>query len=147
MNQHPPLANTITLGVQDISVEREFYRQLGWPLLLDSEDFVVFELRGALLALFPFEQLAADARAKPDPGSGGIRFSVIIVADGPEDLDHITEAARRAGGRVTKAPADAEFFPGRSTYFADPEGNFWEVAWMPQDNPVVDAARRAASGG
>ena len=33
---------------------------------------------------------------------------------------------------------------GRDAYFADPEGNYWEVAWAAEDNPVTAAARRAA---
>jgi hypothetical protein len=45
---------------------------------------------------------------------------------------------------VTKEPTDAEFFEGRDAYFADPEGNYWEVAWAARDNPVTAAARRAA---
>jgi hypothetical protein len=45
---------------------------------------------------------------------------------------------------VTKEPTDAEFFEGRDAYFADPEGNYWEIAWARADNPVVAAARRAA---
>lgn len=52
MNQELPLANIITLGVSDVAGERDFYRRLGCPLVLDTEEFVVFELRGALLALF-----------------------------------------------------------------------------------------------
>ena len=39
---------------------------------------------------------------------------------------------------------DAEFFVGRDAYFADPEGNYWEIACAPPDNPVVAASRRAA---
>jgi hypothetical protein len=46
---------------------------------------------------------------------------------------------------VTKEPTDAEFFQGRDAYFADPEGNYWEIAWAPDTDPVVAAARRAAS--
>ena len=51
---------------------------------------------------------------------------------------------RQAGGKLTKNPIDAEFFVGRDAYFADPEGNYWEIAWAGPDNPVVAAARRAA---
>ena len=58
MASQPPLANIITLGVHDLARERGFYQQLGWPIVLDSDDFIVFELRGALLALFPLDQLA-----------------------------------------------------------------------------------------
>ena len=112
--------------------------------MLDSEDFVVFELRGALLALFPVEKLAADAQAEPEIGQGGIRFNIIITVDAPDEVDALAETVRRAGGRFTKPPTDAEFFVGRDAYFVDPEGNYWEIACAPPDNPVVAASRRAA---
>jgi uncharacterized protein len=139
-----PLANVLTLGVTDFSMERDFYRRMHWPQVVDSEDFAVFELRGALLALFPIEKLAVDARTRPEVGNGGIRFSVIINADEPDDVNELTERARAAGATITKEPVEADFFTGRDAYFSDPEGNFWEVAWAPGDNPVVAAARRAA---
>ena len=144
MNQQLPLANVITLGVRDFARAREFYRQLGWPHAFDSDTFTVFEMRGALLALFGIDQLGTDARATPEPGQGGIRSSVIIIVDRPEDVDALVQHAREAGATVTKEPTDAEFFEGRDAYFADPEGNYWEIAWAPDSNPVVAAARRAA---
>lgn len=139
-----PLANTFTLGVEDLPREREFYRGLGWRTAFDGDDFVVFELRGALLALFPLEKLARDGQAPAGLGRGGIRFSIIISVDAPGDVDRVIESARRAGARVTKEPGDGVFFDGRDAYFADPEDNFWEVAWAAQDNPVSAAGRRAA---
>ena len=139
-----PLGNIITLGVQNFEVQRAFYRRLGWPQAFDSDDFAVFELRGALLALFPVDKLAADSQAQPEPGRGGIRFSIIITVDKPEEVDALAERAHQAGARLTKAPTDAEFFEGRDAYFADPEGNYWEIAWAASDNPVSAAARRAA---
>jgi hypothetical protein len=36
------------LGVQNFGAQRDFYRRLGWPQAFDSDDFAVFELRGAL---------------------------------------------------------------------------------------------------
>jgi predicted lactoylglutathione lyase len=140
----PPLANTITLGVQNFSAQRDFYRRLGWPQAFDSDDFAVFELRGALLALFPVEKLADDSHSQPELGRGGIRFSIIISVDKPADVDELAARVRQAGGKLTKDPVDAEFFAGRDAYFADPEGNFWEIACAPPDNPVVIASRRAA---
>ena len=53
MASQPPLANIVTLGVHDLARERGFYQRLGWPIVLDSDDFIVFELRRVLLALFP----------------------------------------------------------------------------------------------
>ncbi|HET9596916.1 MAG TPA: VOC family protein [Anaeromyxobacteraceae bacterium] len=138
------MANIITLGVRNFDAQRDFYRRLGWPQAFDSEDFTVFELRGALLALFPVDKLAADGHAEPELGRGGIRFSVIIGVERPEDVDELAARVRRAGGKLTKAPVDAEFFVGRDAYFSDPEGNFWEIAYAPPDNPVVAASRRAA---
>ena len=144
MNTAAPLANTITLGVQDVQRERAFYQALGWPVAFDSDDFVVFELRGAVLALFPVEKLAVDGRAEPEVGRGGIRFSIIISVDAPEDVDALAERVRAAGGRLTKPPVAPEFFEGRDAYFSDPEGNFWEIAYAPAHNPVVAVSRRAA---
>lgn len=140
----PPLANTVTLGVRDFDAQRNFYRRLGWPQAFDSDDFAVFELRGAVLALFPVDKLAADSRAQPELGGGGIRFNIIISVESPQEVDELADRVRRAGGTLTKEPVDAEFFVGRDAYFSDPEGNYWEIAWAPPDNPVVAASRRAA---
>ena len=142
--QSLPLANIVTLGVQNFDAQRAFYQRLGWPLAFDSDDFAVFELRGALLALFPGEKLAADAHAQPEPRHGGIRFSIIISVDRPEDVDEFAARVREAGGTLTKGPVDAEFFKGRDAYFSDPEGNFWEIACASSDNPVTAASLRAA---
>ena len=142
-----PLANVITLGVHDLARMRAFYRALGWPVVTDDGDLCAFELRGAVLALFPAAKLAADGRAAADAEPAerrGLRFTLGVMAERREEVDALAARAERAGARVTKAPEDAEFFEGRSCYFADPEGNFWEVAWAPPDNPIVAAARRAA---
>jgi len=133
-----------TLGVRDFGAQRGFYGRLGWPMVLDSDDFAVFELRGALLALFPIEKLAADANTFEDRGNGGIRCSIIVSVDDRAEVDLLAERVREAGGTFSKEPTDAEFFDGRDAYFRDPEGNFWEIAWASPDNPVVVAARRAA---
>jgi predicted lactoylglutathione lyase len=144
MVPQPPLANVITLGVHDLARERDFYRQLGWPIVLDTDDFVVFELRGAVLALFPRDQLARDAQVHAAEPGTGIRSSGIITVQRADEVDELAGHARAAGATLTKEPTTAEFFEGRDAYFADPEGNYWEVAWTPVDNPVTAAARRAA---
>jgi uncharacterized protein len=140
----PPLANIVTLGVRDFGAQRDFYRRLGWPQAFDSDDFAVFELRGALLALFPVDKLEIDARAEPEAGGRGIGFAIIISVDSADEVDELADRVRQAGGTLTKEPVDAEFFAGRDSYFADPEGNYWEIAWASAHNPVSAAARRAA---
>jgi predicted lactoylglutathione lyase len=147
MNTPAPLANLITLGARDLPTMRTFYQALGWPQIMADDEFVVFELRGLVLALFPLAKLAQDGNTAADPGTGGIRFTIGLMVDSAEEVDRLTEHMRAAGARVTKEPVDAEFFTGRSAYLCDPEGNFFEITWadMP-DNPVLVAARRAAGG-
>ena len=139
-----PLANVFTLGAVDFSRLRAFYQALDWPQVVDDDEFAAFELRGAVLALFPRAKLAADGRVEPSPDSR-LRFTVGVMADSREDVDSIVAQMRAAGATVTKEPEDAEHFEGRSAYLSDPEGNFWEVAWAPDDNPIAAAAKRAAS--
>jgi uncharacterized protein len=140
-----PLANLITLGARDLPTLRNFYRALGWPQIMDDGEFVAFELRGIVLALFPLAQLARDGNTEPEPSTGGIRSTIGIMVDTAEDVDRLTEQMRAAGARVTKEPVDAEFFTGRSAYLCDPEGNYFEIAWTDApDNPVSVATRRAA---
>jgi predicted lactoylglutathione lyase len=144
MNASAPLANLITLGARDLPTLRDFYRALGWPQIMDDGEFVAFELRGIVLALFPLAQLARDGHTEPEPGTGGIRFTIGVNVDTADEVDQLTEHMRNAGARVTKEPVDAEFFTGRSAYLCDPEGNYFEIAWAESDNPVLVAARRAA---
>jgi len=114
---HPPLANTVTSGVQDFSRQRDLCQRLGWPVVFESDGFTVVQLRGAVLALFQLGQLARDAHAQPGPIRAGIRSAVIITVDRPGDLDELASRARAAGATITKKPTDAEFFDGRDAYF------------------------------
>ena len=47
-----------------------------------------------------------------------------------DQVDAVLAEAQTAGARIVK-PAQDAFWGGRSAYFADPEGNLWEVAWAP----------------
>jgi predicted lactoylglutathione lyase len=140
----PARASVITVGAHDFAALRDFYRALGWPLAEDLEDYAAFALRGAEFAVFPRPKLAHDAQAEPAGPERGLRFTISMIVDRPEQVDVTIDAVRKAGGRITKEPVDGQFFVGRSAYFADPEDNYWEVAWAPDDNAVVAATRRGA---
>jgi predicted lactoylglutathione lyase len=123
---------------------RDFYSALGWRIAAEAEDFCGFELRGAVLALFPWEKLAADGNAEPASPQTGMRgFTLAITVDYPEQVDEIIAEVERAGGRVSKPPTVPEEFEGRHAYFADPEENYWEVAYSAGDGPMMQAIRRA----
>ncbi|MEX2252804.1 MAG: VOC family protein [Thermoleophilaceae bacterium] len=140
----PGRLTVVTIGVRDLASLREFYKRLGWEAVIELEDDVtVFGLRGAILALFPIDQLADDGRVEAAAPTGGIAASLAVNVDERDQVDEALEAARAAGARVTKEPVDAEW-GGRTAYFADPEDNYWEIAWVPPDSNMAAAIARAS---
>jgi predicted lactoylglutathione lyase len=138
-----PLGNVFTLGALDFERMRGFYGALGWPQVSDDADFAAFQLEGAVLGIFDAGSLARDARLPIDGARSGVRFSIAIIADKPDEVDRLVARFREAGATITKEATDGEFFEGRDAYLADPEGNVWEIAWAPDDNPITAASRRA----
>lgn len=140
----PARLNVVTLGARDFPRLRSFYGALGWKVAIEAEDFCAFELRGALLALFPWNRLAGDAEAEAAPPTPGMRgFSLGINVDQPEEVDEIISTVEQAGATVTKPPSEPAEFEGRHAYFADPEENYWEVVCLKGDGPGQQAIRRA----
>ena len=103
----------ITVGVQDFAAQRDFCRRLGWPQAFDSDDFAVFELRGALLALFPWTSWPPTPIQTPSrPGAESAPASSSTLTNPPR-WTKWAERACQAGATITKEPVDAEFFTGR----------------------------------
>jgi uncharacterized protein len=124
-----PYVSVITLGVRDLSREREFYSGgLGWPIQQEDSNWVCFSLANgsSALALYPWDELADDAGVPAD-GSGfrGVTLAYNIRSE--ERVDAVLAEAERAGGKIVRPPRPASW-GGYSGYFADPEGYLWEVA-------------------
>lgn len=127
----PARISIVTLGVRDLASMRAFYGGLGWEEGISTEGFAAFKTGGAVLALFPLDELARDANSVVPPGDGGFRgVTLALNVEEKGRVDEVVGAIRAAGGRIVKEPIDADW-GGRSAYFSDPEGNLWEVAWMP----------------
>ncbi|MEX2245481.1 MAG: VOC family protein [Dehalococcoidia bacterium] len=128
----PARITVATLGAHDLPKLRAFYRGLGWREKASSTDgFASFFTGGAILALFPFEQLAADGRLPPSDVATRFRgVTLAINVETAEQVDATIEALRASGATITKEP-QPEVWGGRSAYFTDPEGNLWEVVWAP----------------
>jgi uncharacterized protein len=127
----PARMTTVTLGARNVKKLRDFYARLGWPTLVDSDEFVVFHTKCALLALFALHDLAADACSQANAPETGLRgFTLAINVESREHVDSTIAAIRAQGGRITKEPVEADLFDGRSAYFADPEDNYWEVVYF-----------------
>jgi catechol 2,3-dioxygenase-like lactoylglutathione lyase family enzyme len=143
----PARLTVVTLGARNLPVLRDFYAGLGWPVAIDLDGFAAFQMQGAVLALFPLEDLVADGRVEADLAGPGVfrGFSLAVNVDEVEQVDQTLAAAERAGGRVTKRPETAEW-GGRSAYFADPEGNLWEIAWVPPESNMHRVLHLARTG-
>jgi uncharacterized protein len=133
----PARVSLVTIGARDMAAQRAFYAALGWEEHAGSDDsWAAFRTGGAILALFPMTGLAEDAHVPPEdpPGFRGVTLAANV--EQPELVDEAIETARKAGAAITKE-AEQAFWGGRSGCFRDPEGNVWEVAWMP--NATFDA--------
>ena len=120
----------ITLGVLNLQKSKAFYEKLGFvPSSAGNENVVFFKSRGAVLALYPRNALAEDA--KVDAGGSGFRgISLAHNVRAKEDVAKVLQEADAAGGKIVK-PAQDVFCGGHSGYFSDPDGHLWEVAWNP----------------
>ena len=128
MNQH---VHIVTLGVSDLKRSHEFYSQtLGWkPSGASNDGIKFFQAGGVVLALFPREELAKDALV-PSEGKGFAGFTLAYNAQSEAEVDEIIRDLKAKGVKILKEPQKV-FWGGYSSYFADPDGNCWEVAYNP----------------
>lgn len=128
MNQHLHL---VTLGVRDFEKSRKFYTEiLGWqPSASSNEDIIFFQAGGVVLSIFQREKLAEDALVDQD-GSGFAGFTLAYNAQSEAAVDEIIRDMKSKGVKILKEPQKV-FWGGYSSYFADPDGNCWEVAYNP----------------
>lgn len=127
MNQH---LHIITLGVTDLERSQDFYSQtLGWKISRPQEGIVFFQAGGVVLALFPREEMAKDALVSPE-GSGFAGVTLAYNAQSEAEVDEIIRNLKTKGVKILKEPQKV-FWGGYSSYFADPDGFCWEVAYNP----------------
>jgi uncharacterized protein len=120
----------ITLGVSDLERAKAFYAEtLGWKIARPQEGIAFFQAGGVVLALFPREELAKDALISAE----GTGFPVIALAHNAQseaEVDQIMNDLKAKGVKIIKEPQKV-FWGGYSSYFADPDGYLWEVAYNP----------------
>jgi hypothetical protein len=128
MKQHLHL---VTLGVKDFKKSVEFYTNtLGWePANASNDDVAFFQAGGVVFGLYPHEKLAEDAITPPE-GSGFSGFTLAYNAQSETEVDEIIADLKSKGVRIAKEPQKV-FWGGYSSYFADPDGFLWEVAYNP----------------
>ncbi len=124
-----PRVSIITIAANDVERLAAFYEAMGLkrhPGFGDDVEF--FQLGGAILALFLRADAEKDAGVEFAQGIGRVYLAYNTLSDA--EVDEVLAQARMAGGRIVK-PAGRAFWGGWYGYFADPEGNLWEVAHNP----------------
>ncbi len=120
----------ITLGVRDRAATTAFYRDVIGMKLFNEKGMTMFDMGGFVLGLWEADKLAKDAGQTPRPAEGFRNVALAYNARSIEEVDDIFARLEAAEVAITKPPHKA-FWGGYSGYFADPEGNAWEVAFNP----------------
>jgi catechol 2,3-dioxygenase-like lactoylglutathione lyase family enzyme len=110
----------VTLGVADLARARGFYEALGWSGGQQPDDEIVFFQAGGLVFGL-WTNLGGH-------GAPGIELAHNVRT--PEDVAAVLTEAERAGGRIVRPSARAEW-GGTTGAFSDPDGYVWEVAHNP----------------
>jgi catechol 2,3-dioxygenase-like lactoylglutathione lyase family enzyme len=120
----------ITLGVEDVARSTAFYERLGWTKAKASQDAITFiQLKGVTLGLFSRQSLAEDAHVENTAaGFSGVTLAHNVTSE--RGVDAVYKFALSCGATAVKEP-EKVFWGGYSSYFADPDGHLWEVAYNP----------------
>ncbi len=89
-----PQISVITLGVRDLARAREFYvERLGWPVQQEDDNWVCVLLGSGdtAFALYPWDELAEDARVPPE-GDG---FRGVTLAYNVRSQERVGECSPR----------------------------------------------------
>jgi len=134
-----PRISIITIAVDDLDRSAAFYEAMGLKRHRINDGVAFFQMGGAILGLFGRKDAEADAGTRFGEGVSRVYLAYNTRSDA--EVDAVLATAEKAGGKIVK-PAQKAFWGGWYGYFADPEGNLWEVAHNP-DFPI-DAEGRIA---
>jgi predicted lactoylglutathione lyase len=124
-----PRVSMIMTGARDVPKLRAFYEQgLGWtPWDKPRDTTVKYKVGHSILVFLNADYLAKE---RGEPISGGSQTSLAVFVESKARVAEIYAQAVGAGAKSTSGVRDRDggLYSG---YFADPEGNSWEVVWSP----------------
>lgn len=123
-----PRISIVTIAVEDLDRMAAFYEALGLVRHAIRDGVAFFQMGGLILSLFP--RASAEADSGIGFGAGVSRVYLAYNTRSEAEVDAVLGLAQRSGGTIVK-PAGRAFWGGWYGYFADPEGNLWEVAHNP----------------
>lgn len=125
----------IMTGAQDIAKLRAFYEEgLGFtPWMPNTASYKVGH---SVLMFLPAAYLANE---RGEPIGQGSKTSLAIFVESKAKVDEIFARALKVGATQTSGVRDRDggLYTG---YFADPEGNSWEIVWSPSMPLDADGA-------
>ncbi|MGF7232917.1 VOC family protein [Arachidicoccus sp.] len=121
----------ITIGVKDLQKMKSFYKDiLGWQTEKDEDGIVFFKMNdGLIFSLFPESELADDI-GTIHTSDAYKNFSFAINLPSQKEVDDFFQILMEKKVAIQKMP-EPVFWGGYRGYFADPENNFWEIAYNP----------------
>jgi predicted lactoylglutathione lyase len=121
--------NMIMTGAENLAELRKFYETgLGWsPWMAASHHSITYRVGHSILVFIDKDYLAQERGV---PLSRGSKTSLAVFVASKSSVDDIYAQAVAAGATTTSATRhrDGGLYSG---YFADPEGNSWEIVWSP----------------
>lgn len=127
-----PRISIVTIAVGDLDRMARFYEAMGLTRHRIRDGVAFFQMGGMILSLFPRSSAEEDSGMRF--GEGTPRVYLAYNARSDSEVDAVLALALASGGTIVK-PAQKAFWGGWYGYFADPEGNLWEVAHNP-DFPI-----------
>lgn len=124
--------SVLTIGVKDRNALTRFYVEVLGFHLMPTPGVSFFNLSGVVLGLWEADKLARDSGQPLTPSQEGFKgFALAYNARSEAEVDAIfARLAAHPEAQITMTPHKA-FWGGYMGYFADPEGNAWEVAYNP----------------
>jgi uncharacterized glyoxalase superfamily protein PhnB len=125
-----PQINAVTIAATNIKVLRKFYHDaLGWKVLTENESVVMFKLNQTVFTICANTVFAEYSGSSTADGAAK-GFYLTINMDSPKQVDQYFKKLEAADVPISKMPKKT-FWGGYGGFFADPEGNKWEVCYNP----------------
>ncbi len=140
--QRPPTARftVVTLGVANMSRSIAFYEALGFRRKMPStgEEVAFFDTGASVLALYPWDKLAADAKLDDEPRPTAFRgVTLAWNCSSAAEVVMVLKHALEQGAKLLKGAQQTDY-GGYSGYFADPDDHPWEVVVAPGIEVTAD---------
>ena len=130
----------VTLGVTNMARSIAFYEGLGFRRKMRStgEEVAFFDAGASVLALYPWDKLAADAKLPDQPRP--TTFRGVTLAWNCSSAAEVVTVLKRAleqGAKLLKGAQQTDY-GGYAGYFVDPDDHPWEVVVAPGIEVTAD---------